>query len=134
MNKDRDNSGFQNEVATTYERVGGHQFFVELVERFYQLVENDLFLRAIYPKDLKPGKAHLAAFLVQYWGGPHRYSTERGHPKLRLRHMPFSIGQKERDAWVAHMGSALDSMEISVDEARLMKDYFKATATLMINR
>jgi hemoglobin len=134
MNTPQDKAGFQVEIATLYERVGGEQFFVELVERFYKLVEDDLFLRPLYPKDLEPSKAHLSAFLVQYWGGPHRYSMEHGHPRLRRRHMPFSIGQKERDAWVTHMVSVLDSMEISVDEARLMKDYFKATATLMINR
>ena len=134
MNTPQDNAGFQIEVATIYERVGGYQFFVELVERFYQFVEADLSLRPLYPEDLEPGKAHLAAFLAQYWGGPHRYSLERGHPRLRQRHMPFPIGQKERDTWVTHMVSALDSKEISVDDSTLMEDYFKSTATLMINR
>ena len=134
MNTPQDNAGFQIEVATIYERVGGYQFFVELVERFYQFVEADLSLRPLYPEDLEPGKAHLTAFLAQYWGGPHRYSLERGHPRLRQRHMPFPIGQKERDTWVIHIVSALDSMEISVDEATLLEDYFKSTATLMINR
>ena len=134
MNTPQDNAGSQNEVATIYERVGGYQFFVELVERFYQFVEADLSLRPLYPEDLEPGKAHLATFLAQYWGGPHRYSLERGHPRLRQRHMPFPIGQKERDTWVTHMISALDSMEISVDDSTQMEDYFKHAATLMINR
>ena len=107
---------------------------MELVERFYQSVEADLSLRRLYPEDLEPGKTHLAAFLAQYWGGPLRYSLERGHPRLRQRHMQFPIGQKERDAWVTHMVSALDSMEILVDEATLMEDHFKSTATFMINR
>ena len=134
MNTPQDNSDSQNEVTTLYERVGGDEFFVELVERFYQLVEADFSLRPLYPEDLEPGKAHLAAFLAQYWGGPRRYSRQRGHPRLRLRHMPFPIGQKERDAWVTNMVSALDSMEISVDEAMLMEDHFKSTATHLINR
>ena len=134
MNTAQDNRGSQIEVTTLYERVGGYQFFVELVERFYQSVEADLSLRRLYPEDLEPGKTHLAAFLAQYWGGPLRYSLERGHPRLRQRHMQFPIGQKERDAWVTHMVSALDSMEILVDEATLMEDYFKSTATFMINR
>ena len=134
MSTPQDNAGSQNEVATLCERVGGYQFFVELVERFYQSVEADLSLRRLYPEDLEPGKTHLAAFLAQYWGGPLRYSLERGHPRLRQRHMQFPIGQKERDAWVTHMVSALDSMEILVDEATLMEDYFKSTATFMINR
>ena len=134
MNTPQDNAGSQNEVATIYKRMGGYQFFVELVERFYQFVEADLSLRPFYPEDLEPGKAHLAAFLAQYWGGPQRYSLELGHPRPRQRHMPFPIDQKERGTWVIHMVSALDSMGISVDEATLMKDYFKSTATLMINR
>ena len=134
MSTPQDNAGSQNEVATLHERVGGYQFFVELFERFYQSVEADLSLRRLYPEDLEPGKTHLAAFLAQYWGGPLRYSLERGHPRLRQRHMQFPIGQKERDAWVTHMVSALDSMEILVDEATLMEDYFKSTATFMINR
>ena len=134
MSTPQDNAGSQNEVATLYERVGGYQFFVELVERFYQSLEADLSLRRLYPEDLEPGKTHLAAFLAQYWGGPLRYSLERGHPRLRQRHMQFPIGQKERDAWVTHMVSALDSMEILLDEAILMEDYFKSTATFMINR
>ena len=134
MSTPQDNAGSQNEVAALYERVGGYQFFVELVERFYQSVEADLSLRSLYPEDLEPGKSHLTAFLAQYWGGPPRYSLERGHPRLRQRHMQFPIGQKERDAWVTHMVSALDSMAISVDEATLMEDYFKSAATFMINR
>ena len=134
MSTPQDNAGSQNEVATLYQRVGGYQFFVELVERFYQSVEADLSLRRLYPEDLEPGKTHLAAFLAQYWGGPLRYSLERGHPRLRQRHMQFPIGQKERDAWVTHMVSALGSMEISVDDATQMEDYFKSTATFMINR
>ena len=134
MNAPQDNSGSQNKVTTIYERVGGDKFFVELVERFYQFVEVDVSLRPLYPEDLEPGKAHLAAFLAQYWGGPRQYSLERGHPRLRQRHMPFPIGQKERDTWVTHMVSALNSMEISVNEAILMEDYFKRTATMLINR
>ena len=134
MNAPQDNSGSQNKVTTIYERVGGDKFFVELVERFYQFVEADVSLRPLYPEDLEPGKAHLAAFLAQYWGGPRQYSLERGHPRLRQRHMPFPIGQKERDTWVTHMVSALNSMEISVNEAILMEDYFKRTATMLINR
>jgi hemoglobin len=134
MSTPQDNAGSQIEIATLYERVGGYKFFVELVERFYQSVEADLSLRRLYPEDLEPGKAHLAAFLAQYWGGPLRYSLERGHPRLRQRHMQFPIGQKERDAWVTHMVSALDSMEILVDEATLMVGYFKSAATFMINR
>ena len=122
------------EVITFYERVGGNAFFVELVERFYRLVEVDPVLRPLYPQDLTPGKAHLASFLVQYWGGPPQYSLDRGHPRLRQRHIQFSIGQTERDTWVLHMTSAVRSMDMSADDARLMTDYFESAATQMMNR
>ena len=127
------NSPLNEGLANVYERVGGNPFFVELIERFYEFVESDLVLRPLYPKDLEPGKAHLASFLAQYWGGPPHYSLERGHPRLRQRHMPFSIGQKERDAWVMHMLSALDAMQVPLVEATLMKNYFQSTATSMMN-
>ena len=74
MNTPQDTSDSENEVTTLYERVGGDEFFVELVERFYQLVQADFSLRPLYPEDLEPGKARLASFLAQYWGGPRRYS------------------------------------------------------------
>lgn len=124
---------FAAEPLTVYERVGGDEFFVELVERFYEFVETDLVLRPLYPQNLEPGKVHLAAFLAQYWGGPPQYSLERGHPRLRQRHMPFPIGQAERDAWATHMLSALSSMNAPFHEAALMAEYFERTATLMMN-
>jgi hemoglobin len=122
------------EQTTLYQRVGGLPFFVDLVEWFYKLVEVDTVLRPLYPEDLEPGKGYLAGFLAQYWGGPPQYSLERGHPRLRRRHMPFPIGQEERDAWVTHMTSAVRSMDISLDDAALMTEYFERTATLMMNR
>jgi hemoglobin len=130
----QDDPGLNAKITTFYQRVGGNAFFAELVERFYQSVEVDPVLRPLYPQDLVPGKAHLALFLAQLWGGPPQYLLERGHPRLRQRHMPFPIGQTERDAWVGHMVSAVASMDISVDEAALMTDYFESTATLMMNR
>ena len=80
-------------ASTLFERVGGNPFFVALVERFYASVEVDPVLRPIYPADLAPGKAHLAAFLAQYWGGPPQYTLERGQPRLRMRHVRFAIGR-----------------------------------------
>jgi hemoglobin len=130
----QDNQELKIEFTSIYEQVGGSEFFVELVERFYQFVEVDPVLRPLYPQDLNPGKAHLAAFLSQYWGGPPEYSLERGHPRLRQRHLPFPIGQTERDAWILHMSSAVSSMDISADAAALMTDYFESTSTLMMNR
>ena len=82
--------------GTLYQRVGGIPYFNALVESFYAKVEADPALRPLYPEDLEPGKNHLAMFLVQIWGGPPYYAMERGRPLLRMRHLPFAIGQAER--------------------------------------
>ncbi|MEX2430535.1 MAG: globin [Dehalococcoidia bacterium] len=119
--------------STVYDRVGGHPFFTELVDRFYEAVAVDPLLRPLYPADLGPGKAHLAAFLAQYWGGPPQYTKERGHPRLRMRHAQFSIGQAERDAWVKHMCAAVAAMDVTPEDAAELAAYFERTATLLIN-
>jgi len=93
---------------SVFDAVGGQPFFVDLVEGFYAGVSTDSLLRPMYPEDLTDSRRHLAAFLVQYWGGPPTYSQERGHPRLRMRHAPFAIGEAQRDAWLRHMLAALD--------------------------
>ena len=90
-------------VDALYDRVGGEQFFVDLVDRFYLGVAGDPLLRPLYPDDLTESSHHLALFLIQYWGGPGTYDEQRGHPRLRMRHAPFVIGPAERDAWLRHM-------------------------------
>jgi hemoglobin len=120
-----------------YEAMGGMPFFEDLVERFYKRVATDLLLRPLYPDDLAESKRHLVLFLAQYWGGPTTYSDQRGHPRLRMRHAPFIIGEPERDAWLRHMTAALDSIVDEHDlhpvvEARLL-DYLTATADAMVN-
>lgn len=123
----------QPEVSL-HDRVGGRPFFDELVDRFYRGVETDPVLRPLYPEDLAPGKAHLAGFLAQYWGGPPLYSMERGHPRLRMRHAPFPIGQPERDAWVRHMAAAVDSMDIAPEDKAELLAYFEDTASFLMNQ
>ena len=120
--------------STLYERVRGEPFFVKLVDKFYEGVEQDPVLRPLYPEDLGPGKAHLAGFLSQYWGGPPNYSLERGHPALRMRHRPFAIGQVERDAWVRHMTEAVAVSDASAQDKALMLAYFSDAATFLMNR
>ncbi len=120
--------------ADFFERVGGEPFFIKLVERFYDLVESDLVLRPLYPPNLEPGKVNLAAFLTQYWGGPPHYSLERGHPRIRMRHANFSIGQTERDTWVEHMTTAVRSMNLEANDVDKLIAYFERTATFLKNR
>jgi hemoglobin len=120
--------------ATLYQRVGGEAYFRALVERFYEGVERDPVLRPLYPEDLEPGKAHLAAFLVQYWGGPTTYSEERGHPRLRMRHAPFSIGSAQRDAWFGHMATAVRGSGAGADEQAELLAYFEMAANHLVNQ
>lgn len=91
-------------------RVGGERFFEMLVDRFYDGVAADAVLLPLYPErdDLSGARHRLTLFLVQYWGGPTTYMDERGHPKLRLRHMPFHIGPLQRDRWLVHMAAAVE--------------------------
>ena len=119
---------------TLYERVGGEPFFTSLVERFYAGVEGDPVVRPLYPEDLAPPKRHLALFLMQYWGGPRTYSDERGHPRLRMRHFPFRIGQRERDAWLGHMRAAVQASNASPTDAEALLAYFETAATSLINQ
>lgn len=120
-----------------FEAVGGAGFFVRLVERFYAGVATDPLLRPLYPDDLTESIGHLALFLQQYWGGPGTYSEQRGHPRLRQRHMPFVITEAERDAWFRHMAAALDQVVVEQGiDARIeaqMLDYFAQTADFLVN-
>ena len=118
---------------TLYERVGGEAFFVALVDRFYARLAKDALLRPLYPSDLGPPARHLALFLMQYWGGPRTYSDQRGHPRLRLRHLPFRIGQPEREAWLSHMRTAVESSGASPSDAQALLDYFESASVSLIN-
>lgn len=120
--------------STLYDEVGA-QFFVDLVEHFYEAVERDVDLRALYPEDLDPPKEHLTLFLVQYWGGPRTYQETRGHPRLRLRHVPFVITAEQRDAWLAAMDEALETSRSLLAPGRLeeLRDYFDMAAHQLRN-
>jgi len=120
---------------TLYELAGGEATFRTLVQRFYARVAGDPVLRPVYPEeDLAGATERLTLFLIQYWGGPHTYDETRGHPRLRLRHQPFAIGQAERDAWLGHMTAAVDSLELAPPVRKALLDYFETASTAMINR
>ena len=105
-----------NDDATLYDRAGGLPFFERLVDRFYEGVITDSVLWPLYPdhSDLVGARRRLTLFLAQYWGGPTTYMDERGHPRLRMRHMPFVVGPLERDRWLVHMAAAIE--EVCDDE------------------
>ena len=116
-----------------YDAVGGLPFFEALVDRFYARVAKDIMLRPLYPDDLCPPSEHLALFLAQYWGGPTTYSEARGHPRLRMRHAPFVIGQRERDRWMTAMRASLDEAQLDSELHQRFVDYFEMAADQMIN-
>ena len=117
-----------------YDRVGGGAWFDELTRRFYAGVEADPVLRPLYPDDLEGPRTRLCAFLVQYWGGPADYSAARGHPRLRLRHMPFAIGPAERDAWYREMSAAVRAGGLSAEDEGELLAYFAGAAQQLTNR
>ena len=121
-------------TSTLYERVGGDPFFFALVARFYAAVEADPVLRPLYPADLEGPKRRLALFLIQYWGGPHTYNAERGHPRLRMRHLRFPIGPVQRQVWLTHMRAAVESSDVSASDAQALLEYFETAATSLMNR
>jgi hemoglobin len=123
-------------VNALFDRVDGEHFFVDLVDRFYLGVAGDPLLRPLYPADLAESKRHLALFLMQYWGGPATYNEQRGHPRLRMRHVPFVIGPGERDAWLRHMRNAVDQMVdkgLAVADAEELHAYFDMAAHSLVN-
>jgi len=122
-----------NTGITVYELVGGDATFHRLVDAFYRRVEEDPLLDALFPAEREPGKEAQFLFLTQYFGGPHRYQEQRGHPRLRIRHIPFAIGQAERDAWLAHMLAAIDEVGITEPARGVMREYFERGATFMMN-
>ena len=118
---------------SVYRLVGGLEWFHELCDRFYQRVAADEVLRPLYPDDLEPSRHWLALFLAQYWGGPEEYSTSRGHPRLRMRHMHLRVGVNERDRWYGHMAAAVSEGRIDPEIEEQMLEYFSMAATHLVN-
>jgi hemoglobin len=118
-----------------FEAVGGEETFRRLVARFYEGVADDPLLRPLYPDaDLAAAEERLRLFLIQYWGGPTTYGELRGHPRLRMRHVPFAIGPAERDAWLRHMRTALDALGLPAELERPLWDYLVSAANSLQNR
>lgn len=121
-----------------YERVGGEATFRALVHEFYRGVAGDPLLRPLYPEeDLGPAEERLALFLIQYWGGPHTYGEQRGHPRLRMRHAPFRIDTAARDRWLTHMSAAMEAVAatgvLTKPDAEEIWAYMVSAAQFMVN-
>ena len=120
---------------TLYDAVGGMPFFERLVDHFYGGVAEDEVLLRLYPEpdDLSGARHRLTLFLAQYWGGPTTYNDERGHPMLRMRHLPFHIGPAERDRWLTHMRAAVNAVSPTPEIAAVLIDYFEPAAEHLRN-
>lgn len=120
---------------TWYEQFGGMPFFERLVDAFYDGIATDAVLLPLYPEqdDLGPARRRLALFLAQYWGGPMTYMEERGHPKLRMRHMPFHVGPLERDRWLFHMTNAIYATTDDAEHRTVLLQYFVPAAEHLRN-
>ena len=119
-----------------FEAAGGMPYFEALVGRFYEGVATDPVLTRLYPEapDLSGARHRLTLFLAQYWGGPTTYSDERGHPRLRMRHVPFAIGPDERDRWLLHMRAAIDAVDAQPEVRSRLHEYVTMAAEAMRNR
>jgi hemoglobin len=123
--------------ATPFTRLGGETAVHALVERFYDLMELEpayAALRAVHGNDLAAAREKLGLFLTGWLGGPDRYVERYGHPRLRARHLPFAIGLRERDQWLACMEQAMRETGIDAElRTRLAQSFFE-TADWMRNR
>jgi hemoglobin len=113
----------------------GEDGFRRLVSAFYRQVPNHSLLGAMYPaNDLAGAEERLREFLIFRFGGPPRYIEQRGHPRLRMRHAPFAIGQAARDSWILLMNNALAEAALPAEAEALLREFFDGVATFMINR
>lgn len=130
---DAEGADDETQYVTVFDYVGGRPFFDALVDAFYDGVAADPVLAPMYPDDLDGPKWRLSRFLEQYWGGTTEYSDQRGHPRLRARHLPFSIATAERDAWFRHMSAAIHRLDPPEPAKSMMLRYCEQAATAMVN-
>jgi len=133
----QDTAGSQQpgaEQQSFYEAIGGRKTFQTIVDVFYDHVAEDEDFRAMYPEeDLTPAKERLLTFLEQYWGGPKTYQEQRGHPRLRMRHMPFAVDAQARDKWLSFMRAGVEAAELSPLHEQILWDYLERAAHSMVN-
>jgi hemoglobin len=113
----------------------GEEGFTRLVAAFYRQVPDDEILGAMYPRDdLAGAEQRLRDFLIGRFGGPQRYIEQRGHPRLRLRHMPFAVNVAARERWLQLMMNALDEARFPADVDALLREFFEGVSAMLVNR
>jgi hemoglobin len=124
-------------VISDYERIGGEEKIRALVERFYDLMDSlpeAAELRALHAKDLRVSRRKLFEFLSGWMGGPPLYEEKYGHPRLRQRHLPFTVGTKERDQWMLCMEQAMRDIGLESELQTHLRQAFWRTADFMRNQ
>ena len=123
------------DAATPFDAIGGEAKIRAIVHTFYDRIDSDApVLRAMLPKDDSTSRRKLADYLVEWTGGPALYTPERGHPRMRMRHMPFVIGESEVKAWLACMKYALDTLEVNGSVRAFLDERITALAHHMQNQ
>ena len=113
----------------------GEAGFRRLVAAFYRQVPGDPILGPMYPPhELAAAERRLGDFLIGRFGGPQWYVAERGHPRLRMRNMPFAIGPSARDRWISLMTHAFEEAELPPEATVALREFFKNVATMLMNR
>jgi hemoglobin len=119
-----------------FDEIGGLPVVERIVARFYEGVAQDEVLRPMYPEDdLANGAAawRLTMFLAQYWGGPSTYSQQRGHPRLRMRHAPFTVNREAKEHWLTHFRAGLDEAGLTPEQDAKFWGYVTYAAEFMLN-
>lgn len=112
----------------------GDDGFRRLVAAFYRQVPSDSILGPMYPSaDLEGAEYRLCTFLIGRFGGPPTYIEERGHPRLRMRHLPFQIDQAARDRWMQLMTNALDEAQLAPEADAVLRRFFDGMSSFMMN-
>lgn len=113
----------------------GEDGFTRLIAAFYRQVPGDEILGPMYPRhDLAGAEQRLRDFLVGRFGGPQRYIEQRGHPRLRMRHVPFAVNAAARERWLALMTNALDEVKLPADVDALLREFFHSVSAMLVNR
>jgi hemoglobin len=121
------------EPTTFYDEIGGAPTIHKIVSVFYAGIATDELLRPMYPEDLAPAEERFFMFLCQYWGGPTTYSEQRGHPRLRMRHVTFKVDEQARDHWLGHFREGLDAVELTPEQDEQFWAYAQHAANFMMN-
>lgn len=121
-----------------YDAVGGEEIFARIVHEFYRQIPDDDILGPMYPADdLAGAEDRLRWFLMQYWGGPQTFTEQRGHPRLRMRHMHFPVDHAARDRWLTLMGNALATVsddDLPEPARQAMWDHMTRVADMLVNK